>query len=231
MGGGLPTEWFPNGRVPNVRERSGIGRMVNISKLTKVAIVILAVFAMAVGEAIWVFLGLFTFALILAPILLKNRYDVAIPVCMEFLIFFALFMHIIGAALNLYEAIPHWDVITHLLTSFTIAILVLTVIYMSHTCHDSSIASARRVMALTILVTLVIGLIWEFIELSSDTFLGTQTVHGITDTVGDLVMDGVGIFLAIAIGTIWMRSGRMERMTVDFGGTKDMVCSLMISPR
>jgi hypothetical protein len=188
-----------------------------LSLLLKVGIVILAVVAMLRGEMVWVFAGLFSLAFAFVPTLLRRNYSVSIPWLLEFLIFAALFLHTAGGVLGLYDRFENWDTMTHFVSTFMLAIVSLTIIYLMHTYWDGLTMDIRAIMVFTIFVAAFLGSTWEIMEWSADQALGTQEQHGLDDTMKDLVMDIAGAMIAAMLGAKWIIDGTMKGMTADFG--------------
>jgi hypothetical protein len=53
-------------------------------------------------------------------------------------------------------------------------------------------AGARRVLMAVVLATLVVGVVWELWEWTTDALTGTDLTGGIADTIADLVADVAG---------------------------------------
>ena len=192
-------------------------RIAMISLLIKVGIVLSALVALVGGSYVWVFAGLFALFFSFVPSILKKNYKISIPWVLELLIFLALFLHVIGGAFGLYEKFNNWDTVTHFVSTFMLAVVGLTVIYLMHVYWDGLMMDIRAIMVFTVFIGAFLGGIWEIMEWSTDQIFGTTEQHGLDDTMKDLVMDMVGAMIAAMLGAKWILDGTMRRMTADFG--------------
>lgn len=216
---GAPTEHELEGLTPEQIEkyRKKARRVGTLSFLIKIGIGILAIMALIEGEMVWVLAGLFTLALAFVPSLLRKNYSISIPWLLEFLIFFALFLHTAGGVLGLYGKFEWWDTMTHFVSTFMLAVVALTVIYMMHTYWAGLTMDIRAIMVFTIFIAAFLGAIWEIMEWSTDQIFGTSEQNGLDDTMKDLVMDLAGAMIAAMLGAKWIIDGTMRGMTADFG--------------
>jgi hypothetical protein len=216
---GAPTDRELFGLKPEqiVRYRKKARRIGLLSVLIKIGIVILAIMALIEGEMVWVFTGLFALAFAFFPMILRKNYNMSIPWLLEFLIFLALFLHTLGGVLNLYSTFEWWDTMTHFVSTFMLAVVALTVIYIMHTYWSGLTMDIRAIMVFTIFIAAFLGVIWEIMEWSTDQVFGTHEQNGLDDTMKDLVMDLVGAMIAAMLGAKWIIDGTMKGMTADFG--------------
>ena len=194
-----------------------VRRYMALDYTLKAGIVVLAMGALYQREGVWVFGGLFALAFTFVPSLLKRNYQISIPWLLELLIFWALFLHVAGGVLDLYDRFDNWDTVTHFVSAFMLGVVALTIIYLMHVYWDGLTMDVRAIMILTVVIGAFLGVIWEVIEWSTDTVFGTMEQHGLDDTMKDLVMDMVGAMLAALLGAKWIMDGTMRRMTADFG--------------
>ncbi len=192
-------------------------RVAMISLAIKIGILISVVVALYQGEMVWVITGLFVLVFTFVPTILKRNYQISIPWILELLIFLALFLHVAGGVFNLYGTFERWDTMTHFVSTFMLAVVGLTVIYLMHIYWDGLKMDIRAIMIFTIFIAAFLGVIWEVMEWSVDQIFGTTEQHGLDDTMKDLVMDMVGAMIAAMLGAKWIMDGTMRRMTADLG--------------
>jgi len=192
-------------------------RIAMVSLLIKVGIIISALIALADGSYVWVFAGLFALIFSFVPTILKKNYQITIPWILELLIFLALFLHVAGGVFNLYGTFGWWDTMTHFVSTFMLAVVGLTVIYLMHVYWDGLTMDIRAIMVFTLFIAAFLGGVWEIMEWSADQIFGTSEQHGLNDTMKDLVMDMIGAMIAAMLGAKWILDGTMRRMTADFG--------------
>ena len=192
-------------------------RVATLSMALKAGIVISAIIALWGGSYVWVFAGMFALFFSFVPTILKRNYRISIPWILELLIFLALFLHVAGGVFDLYNRYERWDTMTHFVSTFMLAIVGLTVIYLMHVYWDGLKMDIRAIMIFTVFIGAFLGTVWEVIEWSADQALGTAEQHGLDDTMKDLVMDLVGAMIAAMLGAKWIIDGTLRRMTADFG--------------
>jgi VanZ family protein len=188
-----------------------------ISMALKIAICFMAVVALYEGETMWVFAGLFALAFTFVPMFLRRNYKISIPWVLELLMFLALFLHVIGGVLDLYDRYPNWDTMTHFFSTFMLGVVSLTIIYTMHVYWDGLTMDLRAMMVITVFVGAFLGVVWELMEWTVDLIFGTEEQLGLDDTMMDLVMDLIGACLASLIGYRWIMDGTLRFMTADLG--------------
>ncbi|UCC93134.1 MAG: hypothetical protein JSW25_00185 [Thermoplasmata archaeon] len=192
-------------------------RVAMISTLIKIGIAISAIVALFQGEGVWVVTGLFVLAFTFVPGLLKKHYQITIPWLLELLIFLALFLHVIGGVFHLYGKFDNWDTMTHFVSTFMLAVVGLTIVYLMHVYWPGLKMDIRAIMVFTLFIAAFLGVFWEVLEWSADQIFGTNEQHGLDDTMKDLVMDMVGAMIAAMLGAKWIMDGTLRAMTADFG--------------
>lgn len=208
--------WFPSGMTDQEymqQER----RAIALSSVFKVLILLMAIVAVFEGEWVWVFSGLFAAVFTFVPSLLERNLRITLPWALEFLIFLALALHVVGGVLDLYDRFPNWDTMTHLVSTFMLATVSLTVIYLMHVYWDGITMDLKAIMFFTVVFAMALGVMWEIIEWTSDVVFGTQEQHGLDDTMMDMVMDTIGGMIAALLGARAIKNGTLLRMTADFG--------------
>ncbi len=146
------------------------------------------------------------FVLMSVPSALKYRYRFYMPFAIDFgiavLIFVTLFL---GELANFYNYIPLWDKFVHfqsgLIFGSTGFVLVYTLNKQKYIHLD---ISPGFVAFFAVTFSLAIGVAWEVIEFAFDTLLGLTMQHGNSDTMWDLIADGMGAMIVSVIGYFWM---------------------------
>lgn len=153
---------------------------------------------------------IFVLALMFTPSILKRRYRVYIPFIIRLwivsFIFLTLFLGEIG---RFYEHIPLWDKFLHLQSGFLLSTSGYILIYILNNHEKKKLQLSPFFITLfAISFSLALGVVWEVIEYGVDTWFGTTWQNGNTDTMIDLIADGVGALILSLIGYIWMNRHR-----------------------
>jgi uncharacterized membrane protein YjdF len=185
-----------------------------ILKIIIIALLVISIYNMHIEWILGTSLGLIVS---LIPTILKRNYQITLPLFLELLIILSLILHIGGGLLNAYHTIPHYDTLTHFVSSFFIAFLAFIIIYILDVHWDGLIMDKHAMAFFVVMVTMAIGVVWEFNEWITDIIFGTKEQWGYNDTIKDLFIDMLaGIVVAIiSVGLI--RRGSMDEMTEELG--------------
>jgi hypothetical protein len=133
------------------------------------------------------------------PILLPRAYDLA------FCIAFALTGW--GDALGLYETISFYDNIVHVLVPLFSGQVLYIFLARLELVPDPRDHSTRAhyvgLFVVTAALGLGVGALWEIVEWTSDSTLGSSLQLGNEDTVTDLVSDAAGAFAGAGLLVAW----------------------------
>jgi hypothetical protein len=187
-----------------------------LSYVLKLIIIIFLTISILKLHWIWIF-GC-TLALIVSfiPIIIKRNYQITLPLVLEIFVTLALILHVGGGLFGAYN-IPHYDTLTHFVSSFLVAFLAFVVIYILDEYWDGLMMDKYAMAFVVVIATISMGVIWEFNEWITDIVFGTNEQWGYDDTIKDLFIDMIaGIFMA-AIGVSMIKHGSFDEMTEEFG--------------
>jgi hypothetical protein len=111
------------------------------------------------------------------------------------------FLHSLGM-LGLYESTQWWDHVTHTVSAALVAALLYAVVL---TAGTPSLDRPFAAAALTLGSTLLVGVLWELVELLSRRLAERYDIepvlvhYGWRDTVYDLVFDAVGALVVLVV--------------------------------
>jgi hypothetical protein len=166
----------------------------------------------------WIWIFGCTLALIVSsiPTILKRNYQITLPLVLEILITIALILHVGGGLLGAY-GIPHYDTLTHFVSSFLVAFIAFVIIYILHVYWDGLIMDKYAMAFVVVIATIAMGVIWEFNEWITDLIFGTYEQWGYNDTIKDLFIDMVAGIIMAAIGVNMIKRGSFDEMTEELG--------------
>jgi hypothetical protein len=101
--------------------------------------------------------------------------------------------YLLGLALGWYDSVPPLDIPTHFMGGVAIAYFYRAAIRNSQTFLGDIPFLVQILFAFTATGTTTV--LWEFYEILSDYFLGTQHVFGLNDTLKDMFVGLLGGFL------------------------------------
>lgn len=199
--------------------------------------VILAIKAVFTGKEVWIYSGIFCAAFAFAPSLVRRCTGLSLPIALEFLLFLALFLHVGGGALGIYSMFGAWDIVTHLVSTFMLALVGITLVYLANHHWGFMRMAPSMVVLTTMVIAMTLGFAWEGMEWAADRLFDIRAQDGISDTVMDLVMDAVGGLAASVLAVRWVGNGTLARMTSELGevlSIRDSVsepCPVPITPK
>ncbi|OCX63183.1 hypothetical protein BFP70_12655 [Thioclava sp. SK-1] len=164
-------------------------------------------FGLALFERQWPLAGVafLTFALTLVPIYASSRIQIRLPtslmVAMTAFIFATIFL---GEAFDFYNRFWWWDIALHGSSALGFGLVGFLFVFMMF--EGDSYAAPRWAMALIAFSFAVsIGAIWEIFEFGMDQIFGTNMQKsGLTDTMGDLIVDVIGASLGALAGWAYL---------------------------
>ena len=136
------------------------------------------------------------------PLLMGYRFGVKIPPEFEFLavifVFASLFL---GEMQGYYVKYWWWDIALHSGSGLVLGIFGFLLIHVINEHEDLHMHMKPEFVALfTFSFALGLGALWEIFEFATDLLLGTTMQKSLTDTMTDLVVDGIGAFIVAILG-------------------------------
>ena len=151
------------------------------------------------------------------PYLIGRRVQVTLPWEVNFLIAFAIFLHVAGYSQHLYLLLyPYYDKFAHFISSITVAVLAFVSILLINrfSCQNFH---RWQIFFYILIFTMAIGAFWEIYEYLMDTFLGAYLTkslqHGLDDTMIDLILDLLGGVVIGFFGAWYIERKTLEELT------------------
>ncbi len=175
-----------------------------------VRIITLAAFAGFIFLGIWesAFYTALIFLMIMAPSVIKKRYQLFLPFELDLAIGIFVFLSVfLGQVSDFYGRFPYWDSILHFQSGFLLGVTGFVAIYVLNKQTTKKISlSPGFISFFSVCFSLALSVVWEIFEFSVDSWFGTNWQEtGIPDTMGDLIVNGIGAIIVAIIGYAWMR--------------------------
>lgn len=158
-------------------------------------------------------------AVTLLPLLLERRFRVFIPPQFQLLaiafVFASLFL---GEVHGYYTRFWWWDVALHASSGFLLGIVGFLLVHLLNETEEIGVhMRAGFVAFFAFLFALGAGALWELFEFAMDGFFGTNMQKamlgdpsGLTDTMLDLAVDGLGALVITLYGYAHLRTAGRE---------------------
>ena len=185
---------------------------VLLSRMMEAMLVITGIWNIWKQDWLWVFACFFGFFLAMLPVIMKRNLQFSIHWFIEFLLVFAISLHIFGGALNLY-AIPFYDKVAHFLASIIVAFFALIIVYTLDMFSPRVHMDLPMLAFFIIIFTIAMGTVWEIAEFASDQFLsGGEPVAQVSlhDTMTDLIVDSAAGIIMGVLGAAGIRRGEFK---------------------
>lgn len=152
------------------------------------------------------FLSALTFLLTLSPYFIKKQLHFKLPQTLELVIIVFLYATLfLGEIENYYYVYWWWDILMHGISAFALGFIGVGILY---TLDRATVIKARpsTLAFFGFCFAVTFGAIWEILEFGIDMTLGTNMQKsGLMDTMGDLIVDAFGGFVAAVMGYFYMK--------------------------
>lgn len=185
-------------------------KFFSVSIFFRIVLCITLFLALYLGDYVWVFGSIFALFLSFLPTLIKHDIHFTLPWIFDFLFVIIVMLHIGGSLLDFYIMIPFYFHITRFIFSSFIAFLSFTFVYILDVYWDGLKMNKYAMAFVVVISTMSIGVIFEFfrffyMQISNHALMIILTV----DTLA-------GIIIAV-VGVQFIKSGRFDEFTKDFG--------------
>lgn len=147
--------------------------------------------------------------------ILKDRKLLELPFIFDFAIVLFIFLTVfLGAIGHFYEEIPFWDKFLHFQSGLLLGASGYIVVYLLNAHKKFTIdVSPGFLTMFSIAFSLAIGVLWEVFEFAGDSYFARNWQRGNTDTMWDLIANGVGALIICSAGYYWMIRNRRVPFT------------------
>ena len=203
------------GEIKNICRK----KCVSFSFILRIVMIISLILALYKKDYTWVVGTFIGFFISILPTILKKDVKFTLPWILDFLIALVTILFVGGRLLDYDSTIPGYQLVTRFFMSMLVAFIGLAVIYILDEHWDGLKMNKYAMAFVTILLTMSIGVILEFIKwLNITGIYYIKTNHAL---MMNLSADTIaGIFIAI-IGVSLIKTGKFEKMTDDFGNQID----------
>jgi len=162
----------------------------------------------SLGLARWslAFVSFATLTLALVPPMLAARWSLTLP--LPFLLFTTLFCFasiFLGEAFDFYERLWWWDLALHGSSAVGFGLMGFLFAFMLFE-GDRFAAPPSAIALISFCIAMTVGATWEIFEFTMDAGLGmNMQKSGLSDTMGDLILNAFGGLIASVTGYLYLR--------------------------
>lgn len=149
---------------------------------------------------------LLTFFFTLTPFFLKERFKLKFPQELELVIILFIYATLfLGEVQDYYHVFWWWDILMHGISAIALGFIGVGILY---EMDKKTIIQARpsTLVFFGFCFAVAVGAMWEILEFNIDQFFGTNMQKsGLMDTMGDLMVDAFGAFVAAFVGYFYIK--------------------------
>jgi hypothetical protein len=189
-----------------------------ISFILKFILVVLALITLFRGEYVWFIGVIFVLILVNFPAILARDFSVKLPIIFDLAITVSVFLHVIGGYVDFYEFVPGYDNVTHFISSMTVSLIGLTLLYIIVFHFENTRLPPLFFGIFTVMFAMSMGVIWEFLEWGFDLAFKTELQRGLQDTMRDFMFDTLAGLVVGIVATVRLKTGvAFEKGEIEIG--------------
>jgi len=178
--------------------------------------IFLLIFSINKEDFLWSFFTLIMIIISLIPTLIRHKIKIKIPYLFDIFISLAFIFHMGNGLLDISTNFSIYNKFTHFFSAVVVAFIFLNVIFIFNEYYRGIAVNKYKIMFDVIVITMAFGVVWEFMEWTSDFLFNLNAQPSLDDTMGDLFADTLGgIFIAL-IGYFLINRGVLKRFSKDF---------------
>jgi len=190
-----------------------------ITILLKVVLIIGATLALYQGRIQVAVESILILMITFLPLLLGRRFQVKIPPEFELLAILFVFASLfLGEVHDYYTRYWWWDLVLHASAGLLLGILGFLLVYVLNEKDDVHVNLTPGFMGFfAFTFAMAFGALWEIFEFTMDQMFGMQMQKpmfadpsGLTDTMWDLIIDGVGAMIIAVLGYGYLRTREQD---------------------
>ena len=177
-----------------------------ITQAVWTALLVTALVALTLERFSLAFVSLATLVLSIAPVILARRLSLHLPI--PFVLATTAFLIaslVLGETFNFYNRFWWWDLALH--GSAAIGFGLVGYLFVLMLFEGDPFAAPPSALALiAFCIAMTLGALWEVFEFSVDIAFGlNMQKSGLNDTMGDLIVNAIGAFIASLAGYFYSR--------------------------
>lgn len=186
-----------------------------------ISILILILFSMFVfsvfkTDYLWSFFAIIMILIALIPLSLRYFLKINLPYLFDVFICLALIFHMGNGLLDICSMCPIYNKFTHFFSASVVAFIFLILIFIFNEYYRGIAVNKFKILFDVVVITMAFGVVWEFMEWTTDYFFDLNTQPSLNDTMGDLLADTLGGLLIAFIGYFLIKKHILRSFSKEF---------------
>lgn len=179
-------------------------------------LLLMFIFSILKNNWLWSFFILVMIGIAFIPTLFRVFLKINFPYLFDVFISLALIFHIDFSLFNILNFIPFYNKFTHFFSAVVVAFIFLIFLFVFKEYYLGVKINTFKILFDVVVVTMAFGVIWEFLEWSSDYLFGLNSQPSLNDTMGDLFADTLGGLLIAFVGYFLIKRGILKKFSKNF---------------
>jgi len=167
-------------------------------------------------DYLWSFFTLIMIIICFIPTLIRIYLKIKVPYLFDIFICLAFNFHIGNGLLDINSIFPIYNKFTHFFSAVVVAFIFLNIIFIFDEYYRGIAVNIFKVLFDVVVITMAFGVVWEFLEWTSDYFFNLNAQPSLNDTMGDLLADTLGGLFIALIGYFLIKRGIIKNFSKDF---------------
>ena len=179
-------------------------------------LIFLFIYAIFKNDWLWSFFAIIIIFIAFFPTIFRYFLKINLPYLFDVFICLALIFHMGNGLLDISNIFPIYNKFTHFFSASVVAFIFLILIFVFNEYYRGIATNTFKIMFDVVVITMAFGVVWEFLEWTTDFFFNLNTQPSLNDTMGDLFVDTLGGLLIAFIGYFLIKRGILRRFSKDF---------------
>jgi hypothetical protein len=174
------------------------------------------VFSIFDNNWLWSFFILIMIFISFIPTFLRFYFKISLPFLFDVFICLSFIFHIDYSLYNIFGFIPVYNKFTHFFSAIVVAFIFLILLFVFNEYYRGVAVNTFKILFDVVVITMAFGVVWEFMEWTSDYFFNLYSQPSISDTMGDLFADTLGGLFIAFIGYFLIKRDILRKFSMDF---------------
>jgi len=167
-------------------------------------------------DYLWSFFTIIMIIICLIPTLIRIFLKIKVPYLFDIFICLAFNFHIGNGLLDINSIFPIYNKFTHFFSACVVAFIFLILLFVFNEYYRGIAVNKFKIIFDVVVITMAFGVVWEFLEYTSDYLFNLGAQPSLDDTMGDLFADTLGGLLIAFIGYFLINRGILKNFSKDF---------------